>query len=440
MATGCTEGVIAIGAGPTAKHNGDGRLLFVLIALMGVGPLFPFMLAASSTLVINRFDITAGQFGILASVVFGSAALASQATGWLADRLSIQSQLVFNFGGAAIAFGLAAFTQSFAALIVASGIVGASQAISNPTTNRVILEAVPKAKQTSWIGIKQSGVQIGQLFAGVFFPAAALAFGWIGASLAGALIAVSFTLFGVTILTRYYNANTPLDSAPSRKRTENAEKTASTSGRQRPAQKPGRFGRERLPPPIGILALIIFLLGLGVQTVNVYLPLFAVQQMGFSLIQGGLTVTVIGIVGMFARIWWARRVSGGARLSTLLLVITLGAGVGVGLLVLAKMTGLGILLWIAAAVHGMTGLGGNVVINAGVVRAAPAGQIGRASGINSMGMYAGFTLGPLIMGWLLDWSGSFTPGWVTAVAIFCLAAAGAFWLRWHRKFEDSETW
>lgn len=440
MATGCTEGVIFIGAGSNAKRNGGGSLLFVLIALMGVGPLFPFMLAASSTLVVTRFDITAGQFGVLASVIFGSAALTSQATGWLADRLSIQSQLVFNFGGAAVAFGIAAFTQSFTALLVASGIVGASQAISNPTTNRVILEAVPKAKQTSWIGIKQSGVQIGQLFAGVFFPAAALAVGWIGASLAGALIAVAFTLFGVTIVTRYYNSDTSPDSAPGHKLSNNAKKTAPTSGRHRLPRIPGRFGRERLPPPIGILALVIFLLGLGVQTVNVYLPLFAVQAMGFSLIQGGLTVTVIGIVGMFARIWWARRVSRGARLSTLLLVITLGAGVGVGLLVLAKMTGLGIFVWVSAAVHGMTGLGGNVVINAGVVRAAPPGRIGQASGINSMGMYAGFTLGPLIMGWLLDWSGSFTPGWVVAATIFLLAAATSLWLRWHRKVDGQKAW
>src|SRR5699024_6495474 len=65
-----------------------------------------------------------------------------------------------------------------------------AQAISNPTTNRVIIRAVPAAQRTGWIGVKQSGVQASQLFSGLFFPAVALALGWTGAALGGAVVCV----------------------------------------------------------------------------------------------------------------------------------------------------------------------------------------------------------------------------------------------------------
>lgn len=420
------------------NRRANGSLLIVLVALMGVGPLFPFMLAASSALVIERFGVTAGQLGVIASVVFGSAALASQVSGWLADSLSVRLQLAFNFGGATLALVIAATTQTFIALVAGAVIAGASQAISNPTTNRVILEVVPRASQTSWIGVKQSGVQLAQLFSGVFFPVTALAMGWVGAALGGALLAVSLAIFGMSVVGRYYpRVSTEEVDAPNR--ADDVKSTRKTEVPPNGRSSSGKTKKGPPPPAVVTLAVIIFLIGFGVQTVHVYLPLFAVREMGFSLVSGGLTVTVIGVVGMAARIWWAQRVSAGGRLSTLLIVITLGAALGVVVIVLAKVTGFGALLWVAAALHGMTGLGGNVVINAGIMRAAPAGQIGRASGLNSMGMYTGFTLGPLIMGGLLDLSGSFLIGWFVMIVTFLLAAGVSIGLRRHGKIERTDS-
>src|SRR5699024_12515720 len=78
--------------------------------------------------------------------------------------------------------------ESYWLLVVAALRAGPAQAISTPTTNRVIMRAVPHHKRTGWIGVKLSGVQASQLFAGLFFPAVALALEWTGAALGGAVV------------------------------------------------------------------------------------------------------------------------------------------------------------------------------------------------------------------------------------------------------------
>ncbi|XQN48032.1 MFS transporter, partial [Glutamicibacter creatinolyticus] len=52
-----------------------------------------------------------------------------------------------------------------------------------------------------------------------------------------------------------------------------------------------------------ILALTVFgfINGMGVQATNVYLPLFAVRELDFSLVLGGLTAAAAGAIGVTAR-------------------------------------------------------------------------------------------------------------------------------------------
>jgi len=407
---------------------------------MAVGPLLPFLVSTSSSLVVERFDISAAQFGLISSVVWGSAAIASQFSGWFADRTSIRTQLLFNFGGAAFALALAGMTTTYAALLGAAVIAGATQSISNPTTNRVILEVVPQEKQASWIGIKQSGVQMAQLFAGVFFPGVALLFGWVGSALGGAMIALAFILFGWRVISRIYPSSGerhPISSAATEASlvTPSPESSPQHHSTQDQTDDISSPKSRKLSSTIWILAFMIFLVGFGVQTVHVFLPLFSVRTLGFSVVEGGLTLAVIGTIGMFSRIWWARQVGKGARLSTLLIVITLGAAFGVALILLASFTGWGFLVWAAAAVHGLTSLGANVVINSALMKAAHSSQIGKASGVNSMGMYAGFTIGPLVMGWLHTVTGGFFWGWVMNALIFL----GAYFVvMWFRNYKEAQ--
>ncbi|MGO1942504.1 MAG: MFS transporter [Yaniella sp.] len=386
---------------PTATSASTG-LLIILLCAMGAGPLFNYGISVSSALIIEDLGITAGQIGFIVTVVFAAAAVSSIWLGNLADKISVRAQMLLIFVGTAIALVVAAFAPSYWLLLVAAVLAGPAQAISNPTTNRVIIRGVPLAKRTGWIGVKQSGVQASQLFSGLFFPAVALALGWTGAALGGALVCVLLWLVSL----KYVPSPAQLARQNAQTEVEPPEVTVDTGAMSTVGAK------DKLPTVVYFFAGIAMLSGMGMQATNVYLPLFAVQELNFSLVLGGVATAVSGIIGVVSRIAWSRRMQAGAEPSRLLMIISAGALLGVFAFVGAALWQQPILVWVGAALHGITVFGANVVINAGLLRVVPSHKIGAASGLNSMGMYTGFALGPLIMGLLHDLTQSFATGWL----------------------------
>jgi cyanate permease len=70
--------------------------------------------------------------------------------------------------------------------------------------------------------------------------------------------------------------------------------------------------------------------------------------------------------------------------------------------------------------HAALPLAANVVINSGIIMAAPAARIGIASGLVSAGMYLGFALGPALVGQLIDLTGTFQASWAAAAGTYVL--------------------
>ena len=395
---------------------------------MGAGPLFNYGVSVSSALIIDQLGISAGQLGAIVTVVFAAAAVSSLWLGNLADKISARSQMLIIFVGTAVALVVAAFAHSYWLLLVAAVLAGPAQAISNPTTNRVIIRAVPAHKRTGWIGVKQSGVQVSQLFSGLFFPAVALALGWAGAALGGALVSLLLWLVAL----RYVPSPARLQQHQGPPPEEPPEITVDTGQMSAVATK------DKMPVAVYFFATIAMLSGIGMQATNVYLPLFAVQELDFSLVLGGAAAAVSGIIGVVSRLAWSRRMQSGAKASVLLMIINAGALLGVLAFLGAEQWKAPALLWAGAALHGITVLGANVVINAGLLRIVPGHMIGAASGLNSMGMYAGFALGPLVMGLLQDATQSFTSGWLFVGVAYLLCGVVTVLLYRRSRAKENE--
>ena len=378
-----------------SKKPGPG-LLFVLVCAMGAGPVMNYGLSATSTLIIDDLGISEAQFGLLATACFLSAALSSVSLGRLSDRISGRLQLLLIFGGTALALILMAVSGSYAWLLLAVALAGPAQAISNPTTNRVIAHQIEPARRPGWLGIKQSGVQASQLFSSLFFPAAALLAGWRGSAAGAAVIMGALLLYSWNKLP----AEKPLASAAA-------------------AAKAGA-ARDPFPPTVWVLAGFALFSGAGMQATNVYLPMFAQRELGFSLLLAGAAAAAAGVVGVAARVLWGRQMAGGTAVPVLLVALALGAIGGAGLLLAAAETGLSALLWAGVLLHGATVLGVNVVVMAAVMRQVDPARVGAASGVVSLGMYTGFAAGPLMMGLLLQYSGGFLAGWLCVVAGYVL--------------------
>ena len=387
-------------------------LLFILVCAMGAGPVMNYGISAASTLIIADLGISEGRFGLLATGCFLSAALCSLSLGRLSDRISARAQMLIIFGGSALALLLMAVSGSYWWLLAAAVLAGPAQAISNPTTNRIISHRVEPQRRPGWLGIKQSGVQASQLFSSLFFPAAALLAGWRGAAVAAA------ALLGLLLAYAWRHLPPAADALPAAAGT--VREAPAADGRTPDA--PGR----RFPGAVWLLAAFALFSGAGMQATNVYLPLFAQRELGFPLLLAGATAAAAGVIGVASRVLWGRRMAGGVSAATLLVILALGAVGGAGLLLAAGETGVPALLWTGVALHGATVLGVNVVVMAGVLRLVPGSRVGAASGVVSLGMYSGFALGPLAMGLLLDLSGHFLAGWIFVGSgyLVCLLIGG----------------
>jgi predicted MFS family arabinose efflux permease len=376
---------------------------------MGIGPFVTYGLSTTSSLIISDLGISDGQFGLLATVCFLTAALSSAGIGRLSDRLPVKAQLAIIFGGTACALVAIALAPSYWWLLIAVAIAGPGQSLSNPLTNRIIIYNVSPAKRGSWIGVKQSGVQASQLFAGLFFPSVALLLGWTGATAAGAVVALILMLW----CWRRVGEAAPPGDGPG---TPTIGEAATTNPALAPRRAP-------LPAPIWVLTCYSLFSAAALQATNVYLPLFAQRELDLSLQVAGLTAGLSGIVGVCSRVLWGRQMNAGVKASSLLLLLAIGAILGTLFLLLAGEFGIHPLLWFGVSLHGAAALGINAVVMTGLMREVPACQIGRASGTVALGLYSGFAIGPSIMGFLLEESGEFSAGWGFIAGCYALCAA-----------------
>ncbi|MGP5046867.1 MFS transporter [Glutamicibacter ardleyensis] len=381
-------------------------LLLVLLASVGIAPLFTYGLSATSDLVISELQISETQFGLLATVCFGCAAIGNAAFSKFADRRTDASLFIIVFGLSAAALALAAIPSGYALLLVAAMFAGFAQSFPNGVTNRVLVQRVPGAQRITWTGIKQSGVQVSQLVGSLGFPLLAAWIGWRGASLVGAILAA---VLGV-LTVRLINATAMLPLAQS-KTPKSVEVSTGPST---------RF-------IVITLTAFGFINGMGVQATNVYLPLFAVRELHFSLFLGGLTAAVAGAFGVAARIGWGALMSKGISAPKLLLTLALLATSGALTFRQAQVQHSAPLLWLAVLLHGAAALGVSVVLMAALLRAVPAASLGSSTGIVSAGQFAGFTFGPLAMGALISSPGGFTTGWLAVTGVYlCCVGLGLY--------------
>lgn len=389
-----------------ARRPGLG-LLAVLLSAVGIAPLLNYGLSATSDLIIRELGISEAQFGLLATVCFGFAAVGNAVFSKFSDRQPDRTLMLLIFGAAAVSMGLAALPGGYLLLLAAAALSGLAQSFPNGVTNRVLAQRVPSARRIAWTGVKQSGVQVSQLVGSVGFPLLAAWIGWHGASLVGAVAAGVLGLAAVRVL-----AAVPLLAQDAPPRAAEAVPVPRTAG-----------GSTRSM----ILALTVFgfINGMGVQATNVYLPLFAVRELDFSLVLGGLTAAAAGAIGVTARVGWGRMMSRGISAPRLLLLLAVLALAGAGAFLLAESWHSPTLLWLAVALHGASALGVSVVLMAALLRAVPASLMGSASGIVSAGQFGGFTIGPLVMGMVISSAGGFTLGWLMVAGIYlCCTVLG----------------
>ena len=289
-------------------------------------------------------------------------------------------------------------------LILAAGLlIGLGFGTNAPASGVLLRNAVPDARRNLAFSIKQTGMPLGAMLAGLCLPWLAVVWGWQGAVLAAAST-------GIVVLLLLQPFRTAFDTAEGGDTGPLIDLPALTKAASSPIQR--RFAAAGL------------LLAIAQGSLNAFLVTYLVQALGYSLaLAGGLyaLAQLVGIPGRIAAGWLADGPLQGSRT-----LAAIAVAISAGALVVSSFDTATPLPAVAAglAALGLVVGSWNGVMLAGVAKAAPATGVVEATNFVSIGTFAGFVLGPPAFGLIVSLSGGYWPAllFVACVALAALAA------------------
>lgn len=353
-------------------------------AMFALGTLAPF--------ITDDLGLSRSELGSLTAVMFVVGALGSPVAGRAVDAFGGRPVVIALAAAAGTGFVMAGVAPAYGVLVAAVAVAGIAVACGNPSTNKLVAAKAPPGRRGLVMGVKQSGVQLGGVVAGVALPAIAAAAGWRAAMLASAIVPAA-ALVAAKILV-------PPD---------------------RPGPAPPPASARGLRRALGWLAGYAFLMGMSVAVIGAYLTLYAHEELGYTEAAAGLVAALMGAVGFGARILWGR-LSDAFRTTTTLLAALAATSVA-SQLVLWAAAGTPWLVWLGAAGTGASSGAWNGVGMVAIVSALDERDAGRGSGLVLLAFYGGYVVSPVLFGLSLDHTGSYDLGWAAVTASYAGAAA-----------------
>ncbi|MGH3670489.1 MAG: MFS transporter [Pseudonocardiaceae bacterium] len=373
-------------------------LVVVLALAMALPMLVLYAIGALGSQLITDLGVDRTELGALPAAAFAVAAVLSLWAGRIVDRVGTRSAGAALFLVVAVSFAMMALAGGLGLLVVAVAACGIAQALSNPVTNRIIADRLPARARGAVVGIKQSGVQLAALVAGVGLPPVAAVWGW-QAALAW-VPPVALVCLIATI------------------RLPHAVRGPGTAPARLLPTAPGRA--------LGWLLALQLCLGAGLSAVTTFVALYAHQGLGASAQHGALVLAGFGVSGMVSRVLWTSVAGRRDDPSGLQLMLALLAAIAAGALWLSSVVPAGglALVWAGALGVGATAVAANAVSMLSVINDRRFGPVGHASALASSGFFAGFVISPPLAGLLADTAG-FGGTWVLVIGAFLLATGCA---------------
>ena len=258
---------------PGSRDPGAWAVVGVSVAALAAGTFSIVAIGALAPDLEADLGLSRAEFGFLTSLVFIGATITSRRAGKLTDSFGAARVLGLSLAGFALAMALAAVAPTPAVFMLAVLAAGLAYGGVNPPTNVVVAGKLAR-RLGFFLSLKQSGVPLGGLLAGVVLPPVAVAFGWrwaFGLAVAVCLVAA---------------ATTPL--------LRNAAVLRPRAGRPALAG-PGR----RQLVAVGLFGFVMS----GTQwTFLTYLTLYLTGERGFSLARAGLALALAQGLGAAGRL------------------------------------------------------------------------------------------------------------------------------------------
>ncbi|MDQ3189891.1 MAG: MFS transporter [Pseudomonadota bacterium] len=392
-----------------ARRNVSAALATTLVAQTfgSAAVLAPTVLAP---LIGKSMDLSVTTIGLYISIVYVGSMIASVLSGPVIDAAG--GTRVSQIALLICAVGLCLLSTSVVILAVwGAFMIGLGYGPLTPASSDVLARAAPPGRMAVIYSLKQTGVPLGGVLAGLLLPVLALAIGWNWAlTVVGggcALCAVAATPYRL-----------PLDGERSGK-----------------IQRPRiRQALEPIASTLRNTELKILAISSGVFSATqfclaVYLVTFLTQTLLWQIVAAGVALSATQATGAFARVFWgwvADRGAGAKR--TLIVLAAAMAASALSTLVLDDTTP-PLMVVALMVIFGATAGGWNGVYLATVARLAPPGQIAKVTGGTLAFTYLGIVIGPLLFGTVADWTGSFAVAFGALAIPLSLCVVQLLWLK-----------
>jgi MFS family permease len=244
--------------------------------MLGISPLSPSL--------VEGFALSRLQVALIVPSIYLAGLFFSLPGGRLADRLGVRTSFLGGLALGAGGLAAAAWSPGFPAFLACLFVAGIGWSVVNPALGRAIIDLFPIRERGIAMGIKQMGLTLGGVASALVLPSIAAALGWRAAIVTcSAVVALPVALTWGPL--RPLGAGAPAGSVA---------------------------GRTPLPGPgswtwLGRPALVAFfasglVLGMVQAAVLSYLPLYAVQALGFDHIGAGLLVACSQAGGAVSRL------------------------------------------------------------------------------------------------------------------------------------------
>lgn len=347
-----------------------------------------------------------GDVGAYVAMVYVGAAIGSVTGAQAVDRVGPirASQLALLVQGCALLLILPGETWL---RLVGAFLCGLGYGPVNPASSQILARSTPPHRLGLIFSLKQTGVPLAGLFAGLTLPLIASVASWQAAVLAMAAIAALLALACDGLRRRLDITGGP--RAP-----------------RLPVLAPIR--RVLAHPRLRALTLASMLFAIVQLSLSGYLMIYAARELGMGMVQAGVLYGVAQASGAAARLLWgslADRI--GSSLTVLVLIAVLMAA---GLLVLgaARPDWGPAPLFAVAVVVGAAAIGWNGVFMSEIARLAAPGDTALVTGGALFFTFAGVIIGPSTFGAVAQVVGM-RPGFVGLAAVPVLACVLLLWSR-----------
>ncbi len=335
----------------------------------------------------SELHVSAGLVGLFVSLVYLGSMISSAASADLIRRIGAIRFSQYCLVLCAIGLVLLTF-GSTPALIASALVLGIGYGPITPASSHILAKTTPAHMMSFVFSVKQTGVPLGGALAGIVVPPLVVLGGWRAGAYSVAALCVLTAVIAQSI-----RAENDADRDPAR-----------------PISARGPFRALALvasDAAVRRLALCSFFFSALQLCLTTYLVIYLTDQLGYTLVQAGLMLSVATTAGIVGRIAWGALADRSGRPAAVLGIVGCAMAVAAGTMALSSPEWSRAVMIVLCAAFGGTAIGWNGVYLAEVAREAPKGKTVEATGGALFFTFFGVLITPPLFAAIVEGGGSY---------------------------------